>query len=82
MVTLRMGQSSGGGVRVCARTGLLVGGGVGCACVRARDSVCYDIRCSLPPILQLLILRQALDFALLKDWVGEDTRKEVGCFGC
>lgn len=36
----RMGHyawdSSRGGVRVCAHTGLLVG----CACVRARDSVC------------------------------------------
>lgn len=68
-----------GGVRVCARTCLLVGAWV---CVRARDSVCYNIRFSLSPILQLLILRQALDFTLLKDWVGEDKRKEVGCFGC
>lgn len=49
-------------------------------CVRARDSVCYNIRFSLSPIRQLLILRHALDFALLKDWVGEDKRKEVGCF--
>lgn len=37
------------------------------ACVRARDSGCYNIRFSLSPILQLLIFRQALDFALLKD---------------
>lgn len=55
MVTLRMGQSSGGGVRVCARTWLLVG--CGCACVRARDSVCYNIHFSLSPMLQLVVFR-------------------------
>lgn len=40
--------------------------GCGCACVRARDSVCYNIRFSLSPILQLLILGQALGFTLWK----------------
>lgn len=40
--------------------------GCGCACVRARDSVCYNIRFSLSPILQLLVLGQALGFALWK----------------
>lgn len=44
--------------------------GCGCACVRARDSVCYNIRFSLSPILQLLVLGQALGFALWKTGVG------------
>lgn len=49
-------------------------------CVRAceRQCVCYNIRFSLSPILQLLILRQALDSALLKDCVGEDKKKRRG----
>lgn len=55
----------GGGERRRARTCLLVVGGV---CVRARDSVCYNIRVSLSwVLLQVLVLRQALDVALLKD---------------
>lgn len=55
----------GGGERGRARTCLLVVGGV---CVRARDSVCYNIRVSLSwVLLQVLVLRQALDVGLLKD---------------
>lgn len=62
--TLHMRQNSGGGVRVRARARVGVW-----VCVRARDSVCYNIRFSLSPILQLLILGQALGFALWKTGV-------------
>lgn len=57
------GDSSGGGVRVCAHTGLLVG-----VCVRACERQCVlEHSCqSLLHFLQLLVFTQALDFTLLE----------------
>lgn len=70
VATLHGGQRSGirggGAASADARArACLWWGGV---CVRARDSVCYNIRVSLSwVLLQVLVLRQALDVALLKD---------------
>lgn len=57
------GREVGG--RVCAHARACLWG---CARVRARDSVCYNIRVSLSWTLQFLILGQALGFTLPKDW--------------
>lgn len=56
------GREVGG--RVCAHARACLWG---CARVRARDSVCYNIRVSLSWTLQFLILGQALGFTLPKD---------------
>lgn len=63
-----------GGWRARTRAHVLAcGGGV---CVRARDSVCYNIRVSLSwVLLQVPVLRQALDVALLKDWNRKEDRR-------
>lgn len=55
----------GSGVGASVRAHGLARGGVR-ACVRARDSVCYNIHGSLSPALQLLVFTQALDFTLLE----------------
>lgn len=70
MVHYAWDRSGGWGASVRAHV-------LACGGVRAceRDSVCYNIRVSLPWTLQFLISGQALGFTLLKDWMkGQKTR--------